>query len=242
VVGRASSVLSARGAAAVALLAVLVVYYRLVGHLWDTSLWWDVAWLSFVLMPAVFALVYLVLPAWRAPVTQLLVLTVACGAVAIACELADVKIAANFAKLAAMTFLAFSFLTVFETLSWVVIVAAIIPVVDSYSVFAGPTKAITTHHENVYFAMSIAFPVPGHLGAANLGLPDLLFFAVFLAASARFGLRPFWTWLAMVGSFGGTIALAVGLSLNGLPALPFLSLAFLVANADLIWRQLRRTR
>jgi hypothetical protein len=72
-----------------------------------------------------------------------------------------------------------------------------------------------------------------------------LFFALFLAAAARFYLRPGWTWLAMVASFGATIALAVSgaleriFNLGGLPALPLLSIAFLIVNADLLWRQLR---
>ena len=45
----------------------------------------------------------------------------------------------------------------------------------------------------------------------------------------------------MTASFGATIALAVWLDLGGLPALPLLSLAFLVANADLLWREVRRS-
>ena len=68
-------------------------------------------------------------------------------------------------------------------------VALIIPWVDAYSVWRGPTKAITTHHVGVFTTLSIAFVVPGG-GAARLGLPDVMFFAVFLAASVRFGLRP----------------------------------------------------
>jgi hypothetical protein len=49
----------------------------------------------------------------------------------------------------------------------------------------------------------------------------------------------------MVASFGATIALAVWLNvggLHGLPALPLLSLAFLVANGDLLWRALKEHR
>jgi hypothetical protein len=38
------------------------------------------------------------------------------------------------------------------------------------------------------------------------------------------------------------MALAVGFDVDGLPALPLLSLAFLAVNGDLIWRQLRRER
>ena len=97
-----------------------------------------------------------------------------------------------------------------------------------------------TRNEHVFSDFSVAFPIPGERSGANLGLPDLMFFALFLAATARFRLRQGWTWLLMVLSFGATLALAVLLSLSGLPALPLLALAFLLANGDLIWTQLRR--
>ncbi len=77
---------------------------------------------------------------------------------------------------------------------------------------------------------------------ARLGPPDILFFGLFLAAAARFRLRVGWTWLAMAASFGTTLALAVWLELSGLPALPLLSLGFLIPNADLIWREIRGAR
>ena len=75
--------------------------------------------------------------------------------------------------------------------------------------------------------------------ASHLGLPDILFFALFLGAAVRFGLRPGWTWVGMTLSFGVTVACAVWWNLDGLPALPALSLGFLVPNADLLWRALR---
>jgi hypothetical protein len=228
-VGRASALL--------ALLGALVAYYLLVDRLWEASLWWDIAWLDLVLLPATFGLVYLVLPAWNA--RGLVAVALACAAVAAVCQHEGVHVLGNFTKLAAMTLLAFWFLSFFETLAWVVLVAAIVPLVDIYSVFAGPTKAITTNHVETFYALSIYFPSPGELGQANLGLPDLLFFGLFLAATVRWRLRPAWTWLGMVLSFGATMALAVGLEVDGLPALPFLSVAFLAVNADLLWRQLR---
>ncbi len=101
-----------------------------------------------------------------------------------------------------------------------VLVAAIIPWVDAYSVWRGPTKTIVTHHEHVFTVLSFAFPVPGEYAAANLGVPDLLFFALFLGAAARFGLRVYATWFCLVAALGGTIAITVWLNLNGLPALP----------------------
>jgi len=81
--------------------------------------------------------------------------------------------------------------------------------------------------------------VPGEHSAANLGVPDLLFFALFLGAAAEFDLRVVWTWVALVAGLGATIALTVWFDLSGLPALPGIALGFLVPNADLLWRRLR---
>jgi hypothetical protein len=232
-----------RAAALLGLAAGLGVYYAVHERLWSASDWWDVAFLGLVLIPACFTLVWIGLPLRTR--RGLLPVAAAIGVLALAFHLADWHTGENFAKLAGVTLLGFWFLSYFETVAWVVLVAAIIPVVDAYSVARGPTKVIVEHHEQVFTNLSFAFPIPGESSAANLGLPDLLFFALFLAAAARFALRPGWTWLAMVASFGGTIALAVSgalervFSLGGLPALPLLSIAFLIVNADLLWRRLR---
>ena len=114
----------------------------------------------------------------------------------------------------------------------------------------------------MYSALAVAFVVPGG-GAAGLGPPDILFFALFLAAAVRWRLRPGWTWLAMTGMYSLTLVLANAADVNGLPALPFLSAGFLLANAtdvnglpalpflscgfllancDLLWRRLRPRR
>jgi hypothetical protein len=77
--------------------------------------------------------------------------------------------------------------------------------------------------------------------ADRLGLTDVVFFAVFLAGAARFRLRPGWTWVGLV--LGITASGAAGIwdpfGIGGVPALPFISLGFLVPNADLLWRALR---
>jgi hypothetical protein len=75
-----------------------------------------------------------------------------------------------------------------------------------------------------------------------LGLPDLLFFALFLGAAARWHLRVGWTWVALTASLGATMLLAVEWDVAGLPALPGLALGFLIPNADLLVRDFRRWR
>jgi len=232
-VGRAPALLGS------ALFAALLVYYETSEHWWNASVWWDVAWIACVLMPATFALVLIALPlrTWR------WVGAAGAGFAGLAAILtfAEADVLANFARLAAASLLGFWFLGLFEAVSWVVLVACIIPWVDAYSVWRGPTKQITEQHVEVFNSLSIAFIVPGD-GVARLGLPDVLFFAVFLAASVRFDLRPFWTWLGMTAGLGLTMILATWWDVSGLPALPAISLGFLLPNADLLWRRLRTQR
>ena len=237
-VGRASPVLGPRALAFAALLAALLAYYLVRERLPDIGLWWDVLLIAFVLMPAVFALVLLVLPLHGSRVVPPAAIVAFTLGAAVA-EIAGLGTIANFAKLGAATAVGFWFLTYFETLSWVVLVAFVVPWVDAYSVWRGPTREIVTHHEGVFSALSFAFPVPDR-GSAQLGLPDLLFFALFLAAAARFDLRPRWTWLGLVAGLAGTVLLATWQDVGGLPALPLLAAGFLVPNADLLWTRLRR--
>jgi hypothetical protein len=241
-VGRASALLGTRRLVAFGgLAAVLAVYFVVSRSLPELSLWWEIAVLALVIMPAVFGTVLMLLPLWQAPARGAAGLVFA--ALAVAFSLAGWEGPASFAKLGAATFLAWWFLELFEDVSWIVLVAFIVPWVDAYSVWRGPTKAIVKHQRGIFDALSFAFPVPGQTSTANLGVPDLVFFALFLAATARWTLRPRISWALMTGSFGATIALAVWLNLgglHGLPALPLLVAAFFVANGDLLWRRLRR--
>jgi len=215
----------------------LGLYYAFHDRLWNATTWWDIAFLSLVLIPACFALIWLALPLRLG--RGLLPVGIALAVLAWAFHVAGANTAENFCKLFAITALGFWFLQYFETLGWVVLVSLIIPWVDAYSVWRGPTKVIVTEHRGVFTNFSFAFPIPGEVSSANLGLPDLLFFALFLAAAVRFALRPGPTWLLMTLSFGATLALAVWRDLGGLPALPLLALGFLLANGDLIWARLR---
>ncbi len=240
--GRASALLTPRAAAFVALAVAVGIYYGTHEWWFAPSLWWDIAWLCFVLIPAVFGLVYLALPLWRTPTLWLFVAALVFVALAVVLQAAGAGPVANFAKLAAMTAIGWCFLHFFEELSWVVLVAVIVPWVDSYSVWRGPTKTIVTQKPEVFDALSFTFPVPGQAGGAKLGMPDLLFFALYLGASARFGLRQGWTWICLTASLGATMALATAWDVDGLPALPLLSLGFILPNADLLWRAVRRRK
>jgi len=238
-VGRAASVLTrGRWLALAGWLAAGAAWYFAADQIPRLPLWWEVALLACVLMPAVFLFDWIVLPLCRA--RRLLPLAGCLAALAILAEVGDLEVLANAAKLAAVTFFAFWFLGLFEELVLLVVIAAIVPFVDAYSVFRGPTGHIVEHHSDVFDACACYWGLLGQANVPRLGIPDVLFFALYLAAAVRFGLRPGWTWLAMVGALGATIAITVWADVAGLPALPALSVGFLVPNADLIWAQLRR--
>jgi len=228
-----------RAVAFVVLLVGIVTWSAVAPHVHHVGLWPAVTLISVVVMPATLALIYLALPLW--PRRWMILAAAAFAAVAVATWKADAHLASNLAKLAAYTCAGWAFLRLFEELSWVVIVAAIIPFVDAISVAAGPTNQIVNHHPQVYSAVAVAFLAPGG-GAAYLGPPDILFFALFLATTARWSLRPGWTWLAMTGMYSLTLVTVNAVDVNGLPALPFLSAGFLIANGDILWRRLRRRR
>lgn len=231
-----------RAAALLGVLAALALYSAFHDRLWDASTWWDVAFIACVLMPLSFAVDWLLLPMRLS--RRLLPSALTLAVLTVLFHVAGWATPENLAKLCAVTLFGFWFLGYFEAVSWVVLVALIIPWVDAFSVFShrGPTHKIVENHPYALTVLSYAFPIPGEDNAAYLGVPDLLFFALFLGAAARFGLRVGWTWIALVVSFGATIALAVELELAGLPALPLLSVGFLVPNADLLWTKVRGAR
>ena len=229
---RAAQVLNAQVAAGAAIMALLATYYVVAERLPDAPLWLDVALTACVLIPASFALLLPLLPFREArglaPAgLALVILALVLGA-------SDFDVPANFVKLFAVGLLALWFLGFFERPSWIVLVAAIVPVIDAVSVWAGPTRHIVTERPEVFDVYSFAFPLP-HEGSFRHGLTDIAFFTLFLGATARWGLRVGWTWLAMVAGLGGTIALTVWadpFGIGGLPALPALAIGFLAANAD----------
>ena len=325
------------------MLALLLAYYVGFRSLPNLPTGWDVAFIGGVLIPAVFGLVWFALPLRRS--RGLFLVGVAFAALAAVTSAAELEIVANFAKLAAATAIAFWFLTYFESVLWVALVALMIPFVDAYSVWRGPTRHIISERPEVFSALAFAFPLPGERQAfvswreplagepdgydvvrepggkrndelltdennngevgwleaeldadrdytytvvavdglsrnavrvvaraedandgpqrgdpsaglrvpvsvevdsadssAKLGIPDLLFFALFLAAADRFGLRRRLTWLLLTASFGTTLALTYVFYLDGLPALPLLAVGFLLANADLLWRRFKVRR
>ncbi len=240
-VRRAATVLARPRALALAgVTGALVAYTAGSDRLWDAGLWADVTFLVLVVIPAVFLLPWLALPV--ASERRLLFAGLGLIVLAVLLRLAGLEVLFNFAKLFGLIVLGFWFLSYFENVTWAVLVAAIIPWVDIWSVFFGPTGEVTENHPGVFDEVAIEFALPGHEDGARIGPPDILFFALFLAAAARFRLRVAWTWIGMTACLGLTLILTVALEINGLPALPAICVGFLLPNADLLWRELRRPK
>ena len=104
-------------------------------------------------------------------------------------SLLDLESAANVAKLACYALAGFTFLSLFEELWWLTLVAVLVPWVDIWSVAAGPTEYVVEERPGLFEQIAIAFPSPGETAVVNIGPPDILFFALFLAAADRFRLR-----------------------------------------------------
>jgi hypothetical protein len=150
---------------------------------------------------------------------------------------------ANVAKVVAAAALGIWIAGELERLSWIVVVAAVSAVVDVVSVAAGPTKAIIGQGPVVvgYFTVAVTWAGYSYSEAfTGLGISDVIFFALYLGAAQRFGLRTRWSAVAMIASFLGTVAAAMWWT--ALPALPLLSVAFLAVNADLLLAKLRAPR
>ena len=240
--GRAAAVLGRRRAHALAvLLAALVAYGAGAGVLPNSSEAWDVAFFAILLVPATLAVVWLVLPAARA--RGLVLVGLALVVVSALLHVAGFDALFNVTKLLALAALGFAFLIVFEPpLGLLVLIPAIVPWVDAYSVWRGPTNVVVNEHPGLFDRIAVAFREPGTETAARLGPPDVLFFALFLAAAQQFRLRTGWTFLSMVACLGLTLVFAAAFDISGLPALPAVSLGFLVPNADLLWRRWREWR
>ncbi len=237
-VGGATALLDRRRAVALgAVIAVLIAWDAGAGALPNAGERIDVGFVALVLVPVTFLVPLLALP--LANQRGILAIAAALGVLALLLDLAGMEAAFNVAKLLAVTLAGFWFLQLFEALSWVVLVAAVIPWVDALSVWRGPTEYVVSEQPSLFDRVSYAFRVPGEDGSANIGPPDILFLALFLAAADRFKLRVAWTWIGMVGLLALTLILTSVFDLAGLPALPAISLGFLLPNADLLWKAWR---
>jgi hypothetical protein len=112
---------------------------------------------------------------------------------------------------------------------------------DIYSVFAGPTEALVRTESPLLDFLVLVFPTFGSPLGFGLGLSDFIFLALFAAAARTLDLRYTATLLAVCTA--AFLAVTAGLPLaRPLPALPFIAMAFVIVNADLILASLTRRR
>lgn len=224
------------------LISGLIAYTAVAPHLPELPSDVDVVFYALVVLPAFAAAIWLALPLARTGTKKLVLLAAATGVLALALSLLEVDSAANVAKLACYALVGFAFLSLFEELWWIALVAVLVPWVDIWSVAAGPTEYVVEERPGLFERIAIAFPSPGETAVVNIGPPDIVFFALFLAAAARFRLRVAPTWIGMTACLAVTLALVWWWDeVAGLPALPAVCLGFLVPNADLLWEDARRT-
>ncbi len=195
---------------------------------------------STLVLPAFTALVWVALPLARVHELALLGAAAAAGVGWVTLYFAGLGVVSNACRLACFVLVGFWFLSLFEELWWLIVVAILVPWVDFWSVFFGPTRYVTEERPGFFENISVALHVPGEASTANIGPPDIVFFALFLAATQRFALRTGLTWLAMTAFLSTTLVLVWWADTSGLPALPAVCLGFLVPNADLLWRDGRR--
>ena len=179
-------------------------------------------------------------PACQGRAPYLIVAAAVAGVAALGFTTLEVGSAANVAKLACYALVGFWFLTLFEELWWVTLIAVVVPWADIWSVAAGPTRYVVEEQPGIFERLAVAFPSPGETATVNIGPPDILFFALLLGAADRFRLRVAWTWVAMTALLSVTLALVwTWDDAPGLPALPAICLGFLLPNADFLWRDAR---
>jgi hypothetical protein len=121
----------------------------------------------------------------------------------------------------------------------IIVLAAIAS--DLFSVFAGPTRVLVQEDSPILDALLLVFPTFGSALGFGLGVSDFIFLALFAAASRFLDLRYAATLLGVC--FAAFLAVTAGLLLQRpLPALPFIALAFVLVNADLIVTSLVKRR
>lgn len=121
----------------------------------------------------------------------------------------------------------------------VLLVVAVAAASDLFSVFAGPTKVLLEEDSPVLDLLLLVFPTFGSALGFGLGVSDFVFLALFAAASRFLNLRYLPTLLGVcLATF---LALTAGLLLErSLPALPFVAIAFVLVNVDLILAFLKK--
>ena len=159
------------GASWLPLLAALALWDAFAGQLPNVGDRLDVVLVAAALFPATLLVAWLLLPLSPAPARRLLALAAATGVLAVLLDLAGLEACFNVAKIVAYTLFGFWFLQMLEALTWVVLVAATIPLVDIASVYRGPTKVVVEEEPGVFERIAVSFSLPGRTRPRGSGRP-----------------------------------------------------------------------
>jgi hypothetical protein len=140
---------------------------------------------------------------------------------------------ANLARILAAACVGISLARYITSVGTVLIVAVAAIVSDIFSVFAGPTEALVRVNSPLLDFLLLVFPTFGSPLGFGLGLSDFIFIALFAAAGRFLDLRYAATLIGVCTA--AFLAVTAGLLLaRPLPALPFIAIAFVLVNADLM--------
>ena len=146
---------------------------------------------------------------------------------------------ANLFRIVAAACVGISLARYVSSVGVVLLIVAVATVSDLFSVFAGPTKILVQEDSPILDLLLLIFPTFGSPLGFGLGVSDIIFLALFAAASRFLDLRHLATLLCLC--FATFLAVTAGLLLERpLPALPFIAIAFVLVNLDLILAPLAR--
>jgi hypothetical protein len=220
-----------RAAAVLILAAAWCAWTILAPHAARPSEWIVVIGAACVAMPLAGALSATVVAAFEHDREILVLLAVICGGFTVAATQADAPTVAGLLKVLAASALGALLAPLLERPWQAALIAILVIGVDTYSVFRGPTKQILAQGDEVVSWFTVPLSSLGAYGAFGLGITDFMFLALFVASARRFTLRPTVTVPLLVASFSASLLLAKYFD-HAVPALPLLSLAFLVPNID----------
>ena len=126
--------------------------------------------------------------------------------------------------------------------SWHIGAAAIMGLVaDIWSVFApsGLTRTMLEQRPDVLNYLLVGFPIPGMGVRPIIGIADYVFFAIFLLHAEKFGFGSRKALIVLTLSLVATLATVDLLGL-GLPAIPFMAVFFVAANAKRLWQDFKK--
>ena len=121
---------------------------------------------------------------------------------------------------------------------FLLIVTVLYIIVDTYSVFFGPTQVIIQRGGPLLAVLTVRFPILGTERIASLvGAADFLVWAACLQAAYRFGFPYRLSFAALSLGLVGSAVVSVALQ-RSVPALPLMMLAYLLVNAGQFeWRK-----